>query len=411
LALGPLFAPPALAQNAQAEAVLKQFPAPDRVLETTRGANAVDTAARKRAALFVLGDAVRLVSGQASTRASPPSLAKTLEFGYHEAMERDGRPAGDSQTCAKTGDCDAQRFFELMNTYRCVDEFRGQVLRQYLPAAEVALVEARFSAVPAGRGWRAHCRADARMPTAAQISPSVIDTARARLQRKPSEEQAGILLSAFAVVWLVVCIAAIAWRVRLKVDLGGDQGGPLRIGRKTYHVVGNTGTAYAPRADRVNRVWASTSADGKSVSVHNQEVRSVEFFLKDMHGQDHHLSLRGTDFAVAEGHRVSEVWASPDGKSGGPFLFMRNHTTRQTEVMHANIGELLQLPGWPWLLIVLSIPLGFLPLALYWVVKEIARGRRGQRVIKHLHAHWVPQADAVAARLGEPSGVRRAGQD
>ena len=409
--VGALFGAAALAQGAgaDAEAVLKQFPSPDRVLETTQGANAIDTAARKRATLWVLGDAVRLVAGRTSTVASPPSLAKTLELGYHAAMQRDGRPAQVTEDCANGADCASNRFFALMNAYRCVDEFRGQVLRQYLPAAEVSQVSAKFDAVPAGRGWRASCPSGgARMPTAAQVSPSVTDVLTARLQRASAGQRQALIGAAIIGAWAVVFLGAMVWRVRLRVETGGDDPGALRIGRKTYQVVGNTGTAYAPRADRVNKVWASSSADGKSVSVHNQEVRSIEFFLKDMQGQDHHLSLRGTDFAVAEGHRVSEVWASPDGKSGGPYLFMRNHTTRQTEVMRANIAQLLELPGWPWLLILLTLPMFCVPLALYWLVKEIARGPRLMRVIRHVHEHWVPRFDDLAARLSTPPGVTRA---
>lgn len=64
--------------------------------------------------------------------------------------------------------------------------------------------------------------------------------------------------------------------------------------------------------------------------VTSRTVTHDQIFLDDGSGKEHALKLQDWDIATREGHRLTAVWLVKRGKSSGPYVAIRNHTTDET---------------------------------------------------------------------------------
>lgn len=62
----------------------------------------------------------------------------------------------------------------------------------------------------------------------------------------------------------------------------------------------------------------------------SRTVTHDQVFVNDGSGKEHALKLQDWDLAVREGHQLTAVWLVKRGKSSGPYVAIRNHTTDET---------------------------------------------------------------------------------
>ncbi|MBF0354104.1 MAG: hypothetical protein HQL43_02585 [Alphaproteobacteria bacterium] len=84
----------------------------------------------------------------------------------------------------------------------------------------------------------------------------------------------------------------------------------------------SNGTAYVP---------------GVSSSV----TTRCEIWLKNALGEEVPLQLSDIDLPVREGQTVSAVWGISSGKTSGPYVFLKNHTSGQSITLNKGIVSML----------------------------------------------------------------------
>lgn len=62
----------------------------------------------------------------------------------------------------------------------------------------------------------------------------------------------------------------------------------------------------------------------------SRTVTHDQVFVADESGKEHALKLQNWDLATREGHELTAVWLVKRGKSSGPYVAIRNHTTDET---------------------------------------------------------------------------------
>ncbi len=67
-----------------------------------------------------------------------------------------------------------------------------------------------------------------------------------------------------------------------------------------------------------------------SAPVTSRTVTHDQIFVADESGKEHALKLQNWDLATREGHDLTAVWLVKRGKSSGPYVAIRNHTTDET---------------------------------------------------------------------------------
>lgn len=147
----------------------------------------------------------------------------------------------------------------------------------------------------------------------------------------------------------------------------------LTLGSARIHFHELTGTVIG------EKIWSEThvtsSGGGGVVGRHGGYVSAPKIkaklhtrrviWLRDQQGNDHPLELVNFGLPVLEGHQVTAYWATKDGASAGPYVFVVNHSTGQREAIPAGYTALVtsragQLLGAAALVILL---IGLLPLA------------------------------------------------
>lgn len=127
-----------------------------------------------------------------------------------------------------------------------------------------------------------------------------------------------------------------------------------------------------------NRKWAEThvtSTGGGGVvggyggivtapSIRSRTVTKSEIWLRDTAGQEHPIQFTGLDIPVREGHQVTAVGATPDGKSRRQVVLICNRTTGQFLVNHRALVSMATKLGFFGVLMGLAaLPSFFLALA------------------------------------------------
>lgn len=82
-----------------------------------------------------------------------------------------------------------------------------------------------------------------------------------------------------------------------------------------------------------------------TTTVNSQTVEHQEIFLEDASGQQHAIKLWDWSVSCAPGHELSLIWAIPVGMSSGPYLHIKNHTTRQDYRPNHLIENLIITPS------------------------------------------------------------------
>lgn len=65
--------------------------------------------------------------------------------------------------------------------------------------------------------------------------------------------------------------------------------------------------------------------------VTSRTVTHDQIFVSNGDGKEHALRLQDWDVATRPGHRLTAVWLVRRGKSSGPYVAIRNHTTDDTQ--------------------------------------------------------------------------------
>lgn len=77
-----------------------------------------------------------------------------------------------------------------------------------------------------------------------------------------------------------------------------------------------------------------------TTTVNSQTIEHQEIFLEDAAGQQHALKLWDWGVSCAPGHELTLVWAVPLGMGSGPYLHIKNHTTRKDYRQNQQIEDL-----------------------------------------------------------------------
>lgn len=125
--------------------------------------------------------------------------------------------------------------------------------------------------------------------------------------------------------------------------------------------------------------------------ISSQTVTHDQVFLADGSGREHALKLQNWDLATREGHELTAVWVVRKGKSSGPYLAIRNHTTDDTQYNDAELAK-LNRPTWALLSLVTPFVLGGtgVLLAIAGLVFWIVQGIRGRNALKASGALLAP---------------------
>ncbi len=120
-----------------------------------------------------------------------------------------------------------------------------------------------------------------------------------------------------------------------------------------------------------------------SAPVTSQTITHDQVFLADGNGREHALKLQNWDLATREGHELTAVWVVRKGKSSGPYLAIRNHTTDDTQYNDSELAK-LHRPTWALFSLVTPFVLGGtgVMLAIAGLVFWVVQGIRGRNAIK-----------------------------
>jgi len=115
----------------------------------------------------------------------------------------------------------------------------------------------------------------------------------------------------------------------------------------------------------------------------SQTVTHDQIFLADGTGKEHTLKLQNWDLATREGHELTAVWLIKKGKSTGPYVAIRNHTTDDLQYNDTELAK-LHRPTWALLSLVTPFVLGStgVMLAIGGLVFWWVQGVRGRNAIK-----------------------------
>jgi hypothetical protein len=127
-------------------------------------------------------------------------------------------------------------------------------------------------------------------------------------------------------------IAIVVKRGRMTLD--GKNPFKLYLGGGTFnlrHVTGKVENASKMASTSVYASGGGGSVDAYGGTINPISIGSTttvhdQFFIRAGERLES-IQLKGWDFAVADGHLVSAIWAVQEGTTGGHFIVLRNHTT------------------------------------------------------------------------------------
>lgn len=378
--------------HAQGSDPLQALPPAQQVVQDMRGANDRDSAARATAALQVLEGVVTSLAGPrgASKQFTPAERARVDEYGRaHAAIwarEYDGQPACEGERCARYlyAQC-AQGYFFSAPFYR-------ELMDRYLPADW----QARHLAQMKGKLWQtaAGLPAGTRPPASVGTTPPCAGAGQAvvaamtdasafeRLSQQVLGPRAAMNNPRFRAMldqaWPVLVVGLLllalfvlgyvrqfARRVRF------DAADPLKL-TVPRNMALHTFTGMVLGASKGIQTTTTTHMqDNRVTGTSSHSVVHDQFFIQAPDGTETDVKLKGVDVAVRDGHLMSAAWFVQQGKNSGHYLFLRNHTLKQSRFFDTGERRLLGVRRrYLWLSFFTLLGLaGFLALSVDWWLK------------------------------------------
>lgn len=286
---------------------LGEMPTVAQVQQAVTGSDAFDTAARQWVAFSNLFETTEALVGGRRFDGQMTEAERQLRDTYLGNRQRVQREVQESLPEPERDFYVGTRFAawsELRSTYHADKAFNNQVLG------------ALFSS-------------DFRAANRALLEEEWLSSRGLGLVPTPRPNIGPVLaLPLLALVGFVM--AVMVKRARLRLD--GKNPFKLYLGGGTFKLSHVTGKVENASKLASTSVYSSGGGDypisvGSTTTVHDQ------FFIRAGERVES-IQLQGWDFAVAEGHLVSAIWAVPDGATRGHFIVMRNHTTGDSSLAH-----------------------------------------------------------------------------
>jgi hypothetical protein len=299
---------------------LAQMPSVDKVVAATQGSDASDTAARQWVAferLFSMK--IPLIGDRFVTNETTPA-ERALFDSYNTKRDqvlaalKASLPAEEREFYVGTK---FAQWSALRDRYFADQQFTDQLAASLFSAdfrrTQAQVMTDKWRAYPGGLGLTPTPR------------PPLIPT---------SVSAIGGL---FGLVVVGFVIPILLKRGRMELD--GKDAFKLHLGGRDYGLVHFSGLVEHPSKMASTNVYSSGgggswNASGGSVApvtVSSSTTVHDQFFLRGAGDRVESIQLSGWDFPVAEGHVVSAVWAIPEGSNSGPYVMLRNHTTRDNQ--------------------------------------------------------------------------------
>jgi hypothetical protein len=378
----------ALSGAAQAQTDwLSGMPTVKQVESAVQGRIERDTAAQTSAVLQIMDGVVQSLSPKPfdADRLAPDVKRRLGE--YRAARERiDARETAKFSGSSCEGDhCEKYLYPRCQQKYVFSPEFYRVVMdrhfapewqRSWVPKVHGTLWQRALklpagTTLPAGFGDGPPC--SGRVAGADYSEPGILDYATAgtdigldlvasllvgdvRTYRKPREllddVMPGLLLAAGAAVMLIV----LALRQTLR-DVSLDRGNARKlVSSVPYELDMFAGDiqGYSRGIETITTV--SGGQNNTPVTSSSRSVLHERFFLVGPVGGEVEVKLTDADSGARDGHRMTAAWIQKPGKTGGPWLFMRNHTMRTTMWFGNNAKKPYGLRSWPvWALAALFV--------------------------------------------------------
>ncbi|MDP1539171.1 MAG: hypothetical protein Q8L72_00755 [Moraxellaceae bacterium] len=79
-----------------------------------------------------------------------------------------------------------------------------------------------------------------------------------------------------------------------------------------------------------------------NVSINSKTVEHQEIVIEDAHGVHHAVRIWDWGITCIPGHALTLLWAVPQGQQTGPYLYIKNNSTRQEKLSENAIKLLAQ---------------------------------------------------------------------
>lgn len=353
---------------------LSGMPTAKQVESAMQGRNERDTAAQTSAALQMMDGVVQSLSPKPFDPARlTPEVRRRLDE-YRAARERiDAREMGKFSGSRCEGDqCEKYLYPRCAQKYAFSPEFYRVVMdrhftpdwqRSWVPRVHGTLWQ-RALKLPAGTPLPAGFADGPPCAGAGAGEPGLLDYATAgadigrdvlagllvgdvRTYRTPrvlfDDVLPGLLLAAAAAAVLIV----LALRQTLRnVTLDRSNARKL-VSSVPYELDLFAGDlqGYSRGIETITTV--SGGQNNTPVTSSSRSVLHERFFLVGPVGGEVEVKLTDADSGARDGHRMTAAWIQKPGATGGPWLFMRNHTMRTTMWFGNNAKKPYGLRSWP----------------------------------------------------------------
>jgi hypothetical protein len=344
------------------DSYLREMPTPERVLAEIQGSDSADTQAKQWGAFYQLKD---MITSLAHFRPSPAELQ--LNKIYLDAMGRLEQPKFDEEETRRLGMSSSRaKWFALRTHYELDRGFRNEIIERLVP---------RGSAL-----WQFHMAFPGLAPADSKAAPLF----------------AGALPPIYVfLAYASLLVFAMVYTLAGPFGLGDTDPHRLLSGRTHYQLHTDTGTVLSPT--QAMEVRTHVSGGGNTAVTSSTSTNThLQFFIKNDAGGERAIQGVNLGLAVREGQGMSVVWGIRDGQKTGKYILFRNHATMQLLYMDEAMREMLRRRAW--LVVLLSVPLLFLPLIPYFIVRKVLVAARLRRLKRQIEERLVPDLDQIGRR-------------